>query len=83
MLPLATGGSTADVLAIDYALRPVLSSMGADHIVQGWFVLDRQITVGDDGGVTVDLDAAPALHQVVGQFSAALIRTSPVLEQAS
>lgn len=83
VLPLATGGSTADVLAIDYALRPVLSSMGADHIVQGWFVLDRQITVGDDGGVTVDLDAAPALHQVVGQFSAALIRTSPVLEQAS
>lgn len=34
VLPLATGGSTAHVLAIDYALRPVLNSMGAAHIVQ-------------------------------------------------
>jgi len=33
VLPLATGGSTAHVLAIDYALRPVLSSMGPSHIV--------------------------------------------------
>lgn len=32
VLPLATGGTTAHVLAIDYALRPVLSSMGARHI---------------------------------------------------
>jgi FMN reductase len=83
VLPLATGGSTAHVLAIDYALRPVLSSMGAAHIVQGWYVLDRHITVGDDGGVTVAPDASAALHQVVDQFSAALIRTAPVLEQAS
>lgn len=43
VLPLATGGSTAHVLAIDYALRPVLSSMGAAHIVPGWFTLDRDI----------------------------------------
>jgi hypothetical protein len=28
-------------------------------------------------------DASAALHQVVDQFSAALIRTAPVLEQAS
>lgn len=47
VLPLATGGSTAHVLAIDYALRPVLSAMGAAHIVQGWFVLDRYIAVDD------------------------------------
>ncbi|MEU1625024.1 NADPH-dependent FMN reductase [Streptomyces sp. NPDC020096] len=83
VLPLATGGSTAHVLAIDYALRPVLSSMGASHIVPGWFILDRQIAVGDDGAVTVDHDGATALHQVVDEFSAALRRTSPVLEAAS
>ncbi|NEE56082.1 FMN reductase (NADPH), partial [Streptomyces sp. SID8455] len=54
VLPLATGGSTAHVLALDYALRPVLSSMGAAHIVQGWFVLDRHITTGEDGSVVLD-----------------------------
>lgn len=33
-LPLATIGTTAHVLAIDYALRPVLSSMGAAHVAR-------------------------------------------------
>ncbi|MER6912690.1 NADPH-dependent FMN reductase [Streptomyces sp. NPDC000594] len=72
VLPLATGGTTAHVLAIDYALRPVLSSMGATHVVQGWFTLDKDITVGDDGAVTVAPGAAGALAQIVDQFSAAL-----------
>ncbi|NYV74542.1 NADPH-dependent FMN reductase [Streptomyces sp. UH6] len=72
VLPLATGGSTAHVLAIDYALRPVLSSMGAGHIVQGWFTLDKDITVAEDGTVTVAEHTARALEGVVDQFSAAL-----------
>ncbi|RCG27979.1 FMN reductase (NADPH) [Sphaerisporangium album] len=74
VLPLATGGTTAHVLAIDYALRPVLSSMGAAHIVQGWFVLDRHITLLDDGGVAVEPDTQVALDNVLGQFSTALGR---------
>ncbi|MGW7377989.1 NADPH-dependent FMN reductase [Streptomyces sp. NPDC054794] len=72
VLPLATGGSTAHVLAIDYALRPVLSSMGATHIVQGWFTLDKDIAVGDDGTPTVAPGPAEALNQVVDRFSEAL-----------
>lgn len=75
VLPLATGGSTAHVLAIDYALRPVLSSMGAGHIVQGWFTLDKDITVHEDGRLTVAPGAGEALAQVVDQFSTALGRT--------
>ncbi|MFJ4844658.1 MULTISPECIES: NADPH-dependent FMN reductase [unclassified Streptomyces] len=72
VLPLATGGSTAHVLAIDYALRPVLSAMGAAHIVPGWFTLDKDITVADDGALTVAPAAAEALVQVTDRFSAAL-----------
>lgn len=78
VLPLATGGTTAHVLAIDYALRPVLSSMGASHIVQGWFVLDRHITVGDNGEVTVEPATAEALDQVVDRFSATLDAARPL-----
>ncbi|WP_406388870.1 NADPH-dependent FMN reductase [Streptomyces sp. NBC_00887] len=78
VLPLATGGSTAHVLAIDYALRPVLSSMGASHITQGWFVLDRHITVSTDGALTVEAADAEALDRIVDGFSAALERTAPV-----
>lgn len=43
VLPLATGGSPAHVLALDYGLRPVLQSMGVRHVVQGHFVADAQI----------------------------------------
>jgi FMN reductase len=74
VLPLATGGSTAHVLAIDYALRPVLNSMGAAHIVQGWFTLDRDITVHEGGALTVAPAADEALADVVDHFSAALAR---------
>ncbi|MFJ9586047.1 NADPH-dependent FMN reductase [Streptomyces acidicola] len=82
VLPLATGGTTAHVLAIDYALRPVLNSMGAAHIVQGWFTLDKDITTDDDGSLAVAPAATEALTQVVDQFSAALGR-APLLAAAS
>ncbi|WP_020127270.1 NADPH-dependent FMN reductase [Streptomyces sp. 303MFCol5.2] len=71
VLPLATGGSTAHVLAIDYALRPVLSSMGAAHIVPGWFTLDRDIAA-DPGVPLLAPAAAVALEQVTDRFSAVL-----------
>jgi FMN reductase len=72
VLPLATGGSTAHVLAIDYGLRPVLASMGPAHITPGWFVLDKHIHVREDGGVVVEPAAQEALERVADQFSAAL-----------
>lgn len=46
--------------------------MGAAHVVQGWFTLDRDITAHEDGTVTVAPETAQALAQVVDQFSAAL-----------
>ncbi|MEU4093700.1 NADPH-dependent FMN reductase [Streptomyces sp. NPDC026673] len=82
VLPLATGGTTAHVLAIDYALRPVLSSMGAAHIVPGWFTLDKDITLGEDGTLTVAPAAAEALTQVTDRFSAALGGRTTVLAPA-
>ncbi|GAB2893404.1 NADPH-dependent FMN reductase [Streptomyces deserti] len=82
VLPLATGGTTAHVLAIDYALRPVLTSMGAAHVVQGWFTLDQDLTFHQDGSLTVAPAATEALAQVVDQFSAALGGV-PVLAAAS
>ncbi|WP_395295937.1 NADPH-dependent FMN reductase [Kitasatospora hibisci] len=80
VLPLATGGSTAHVLAVDYALRPVLSSMGAGHVTQGWFVLDRHITVREDGATAVERETDALLTPVVDGFATALERlAAPVL----
>lgn len=75
VLPLATGGSTAHVLAIDYALRPVLSSLGATHILPGWFILDTDIVVAGDT-VTLAAAAEAALLPIVDQFSDAVLRRS-------
>ncbi|WP_279379314.1 NAD(P)H-dependent oxidoreductase [Bordetella bronchiseptica] len=43
VLPLATGGSVAHVLSVDYALRPVLQSMGARHVIQGFFLAEGDV----------------------------------------
>lgn len=49
VLPLATGGSPHHMLALDYALRPVLQSLGARHILPGVYASDSQIPK-DEGG---------------------------------
>ena len=43
VLPLVTGGTIGHLLAIDYALRPVLTALGADHVVHERFLLDSLI----------------------------------------
>lgn len=72
VLPLATGGTTAHVLAIDYALRPVLSSLGATQVVQGYFLLDRDITLGTQGSAHLVPETLESLTRAVGRFATAL-----------
>jgi SsuE family FMN reductase len=74
VLPLLTGGSTAHVLAVDYALRPVLASLGASHIAPGWFVPSRHIRPYPDGGVLIDQTSLVPLTQIVTEFLAELAR---------
>ncbi|MEN3537283.1 NADPH-dependent FMN reductase [Microbispora sp. ZYX-F-249] len=78
VLPVVTGGSPAHVLAIDYALRPVLTSLGADHVVPGWFVLDRHIAVRD-GEAGLDPEHAAPLYRVVDAFASAVAARRPLL----
>lgn len=44
VLPLATGGTVAHLLAVDYALKPVLNALKAQEILHGVFADDAQIT---------------------------------------
>ena len=54
VLPIATGGTIAHLLAIDYALKPVLSELKARHLLGGVFAVDKQIQLQADGSVQVD-----------------------------
>ncbi|MEV7520931.1 NADPH-dependent FMN reductase [Streptomyces sp. NPDC091371] len=77
ILPLATGGSLAHVLTIDYALRPVLSALGARHVTAGRFVLDSFVERGG-GPDRLRPEAELDLYQAVDEFADAL-RAAPVL----
>lgn len=43
IFPIATGGSPAHLLAIDYALKPVLYALGAQQILGGLYIQDAQL----------------------------------------
>jgi FMN reductase len=74
VLPLMTGGTTAHVLAIDYALRPVLLTLGALHVVTGLFLLDKSIAHRPGGGVDLDPEVQARLDGVLADFAASLRR---------
>jgi FMN reductase len=43
VLPLATGGSQSHMLALDYALRPVLASLAPRHVLPGIYATPEQL----------------------------------------
>lgn len=72
VLPLATGGTIAHVLMLDYGLRPVLQTMWPRHIAQGCFVLDKNMLVGDDDRLTIDEAGGLLLKEVLDAYDAML-----------
>ena len=77
VLPLATGGSPHHMLALDYALRPVLQSLGAKHILPGIYATDAQVTVTPEGAYSVGRDIAIRLDDAVNVLVTETLRPSP------
>jgi FMN reductase len=78
VLPLMTGGTPAHALALDYALRPVLMALGGPHVVEGLFLLDKQIAEGEGGVAVLDADGERQLAACALAFAAALHRPVPL-----
>lgn len=72
VLPVATGGTVGHLLAIDYALRPVLTALGADHVVPGRFLLDADIFRTQAGDAYLGPEAEQRLTDTLKRFSEAL-----------
>lgn len=72
VLPLATGGTLAHLLAIDYALKPVLSVLGATEIHQGVYSTDEQVRVTPDGALTMHDELRARHDAAVEQFATAV-----------
>ena len=70
VLPLATGGSAAHFLALDYALKPVLSALGARHVLDGIFATDAQLQRHEAGGYVPDPELLARLDRALEPLSA-------------
>ena len=68
ILPLATGGSPHHMLALDYALRPVLQSLAARHILPGVYATDSQVTLTPEGSHHLGSDVAARLDEAVANL---------------
>lgn len=73
VLPLFIGGTLSHLLAIDYALKPVLSALYARHISQGVYAVDSQVQRTEEGQFLLDEDLTKRLDSAIGQFSEATL----------
>lgn len=73
VLPLATGGSQSHMLALDYALRPVLSSLGPKHVLPSIYATESQVTWSEETGLALDAPIAARVDEGVEQLSASLV----------
>jgi FMN reductase len=68
VLPIAIGGTITHLLAIDHAFKPVLSALGAHHILTGAFVLDTQVLREEDGSFRLDSEIQERLQSITELF---------------
>ena len=74
VLPLATGGSPHHMLALDYALRPVLQSLGARHILPGVYATDAQVTLTPEEAYLIQPDIEARLDEAAATLVAEGLR---------
>jgi FMN reductase len=82
VLPIATGGSPAHLLAIDYALGPLLSALGAHHTLQGVYIVESQVTY-DARTIQLDPEAEERLNAALQHLVDELVGAEAILRSAA
>lgn len=73
VLPLATGGSQSHMLALDYALRPVLTSLSARHVLPSIYATDAQVIWSEENGLSIDPAILTRLTTGIDSLTASLL----------
>lgn len=76
VLPIMTAGSDKHLLAIDYALKPLLSALGATHVLNGFFVSDDRTKRDQFGLLSLDDETEQRLDAQVELLASSLNITS-------
>ncbi len=81
VLPIASGGSVAHMLAVDYALKPVLSALKAQEMLHGVYAVDAQISYAEAGRpASLAPELQERLEESLQQLFAALARRPQPLD---
>jgi FMN reductase len=65
VLAIGTGGSAAHLLALDYTLKPVLTALGARHLLDTVYAVDAQLIVDERFGYVVHDDVAERVGRAI------------------
>ncbi|UTY59070.1 NADPH-dependent FMN reductase [Massilia sp. erpn] len=77
ILPIATAGSQSHLLALDYALRPVLQALEAKNVLTSVFCTTHQLQWNDDSGLNLAPTIAVRVQAGVEELSGLLRQTRP------
>lgn len=81
VLPMASGGSVAHMLAVDYALKPVLTALKAQEMLHGVYAIDAQIQYAEAGrAARLAPELQERLEESLQQLYAALARRPQPLD---
>ena len=72
VLPLATGGSLSHMLALDYALRPVLATLSARQVLASIYATPDQLQWSEEAGLSLDPAIAARVATGVADLSGTL-----------
>ena len=78
VLALGTGGSAAHLLALDYALKPVLAALGARHILDTVYAVDAQFASHAVHGHVAHDDVVQRVERALADGPLALRLASPL-----
>ena len=83
VLPLATGGGQSHMLALDYALRPVLHALDARQVLTSIYATSQQLIWNDVTGLTLDPAIAWRVQAGVEDLSTCLNALSHRVDDAA
>jgi len=72
VLALGTGGSAAHLLALDYALKPVLAALGARHILDPVYAVEAQFAAHAVHGHVAHDDVTQRIERALAEAPVAL-----------
>jgi FMN reductase len=82
VLPLFIGGTIAHLLAVDYALKPVVAALGGTNILGGVFAVDGWITRTEHGGFELEGQLKERLEDAVNELVLELRRVDAVRDRS-